>query len=1314
MSEKKSPPHKDKGSSSKPSTGEGKSNKRKLATPSSPSEEDEKKNQQQQVPKRKRPNVPEGSPEHMGMGSPRGAGSVSRLNVPLSERQQMALLMRMEESTVGDTSPKSPSSGVQVSSTKRTPADKKVNKRNERGEAPLHMAAKKGDYKQTKRLIKAGASVNMKDYAGWTALHEACNSGNLRVAKQLLKAGADVNVQGFDDDTPLHDASSSGHRKLVQLLLRHGANPLQANLQGKTSINVATSEIEAILRGNSANYSSDSDSHSEASSTDSILSNKEEERNIDDDFKSHSNSGKTDLAGSAGASSSISSSVAIPGSAGTAGRRQSVPPSPEKVNPSPSPRLFLKFQQKKSSSSSSSTTDEQQRVSEWNVLTVDSGSEVTSEGDIVGGNARSSSSSFDRQPTVGLASAPSRQRNEDSWSRIVQPGSGMRQNRGGGASVVAEADGCPDSTVPPGGSGSASVPPPPNHSHSLERIATEPFTPQGMEGVGSTDNDEDHMEVFPAAVNSSGHNTKTSNTFSNTSCSSSVTSNDINKQQSSALPLLSSSLPSSLSSSSSSLSSLQQKSHPYQPFNHPHSQQQQQQQQQHQQQHIPGQTVSYYHHVRQGQKPLNLQHTSPSSSLGSEKSGVSSTFAPSSTSISSSSHHVTNSGSTSCQFSFVSSSSTSVTLSSSTISSSSVIASSLPSHHQLNPLPYHQHPHHHLNSTTSGPNSSSSSSQHPSQPPTAHPAPDSRNLTSSSSSSSSSLPFQMFAGRGGNKGGGSIVTGLSDRAVAASGGSTPGSAATPVGSSQPLTSVGDANPVPSSHQLPRLDPTARPVIPRVEELSSSNNKSDTSSCDSPLQVDPEDSNPAPSEQDSRPSTPKVPPLKIIMPTKGGAQMADDSKPQAKAALPYVLNPTREGGDNWEGGEEALRNISSTSVPGHELDALTSRFTSSPQPRPSSRAGSGAGGPTTDKEGKPFDPTSGLVRNLDTEESCSRESDGRADQSDGQVGEEGKEKRPTRTLRSHTAMMQQAQQAQQQGKGSEKNGGSDPKEEGDNSSTTRSQKGEDSGADDSSFPPRKRKLRNKTEQQTLQVTVATAAAAKMNQPLEKPPNPYETYLNMRRQIASRHRTMCNVAPKPPVGFKDFLMVNCTYVLQGNVTSTLSVPMLPPPNLVAEPMREFFIQQEKERYRLRLQHVIEREKLMLSIEQEILREHGRAARAMANQTLPFSVCTILREEEIYNQQELEQVEDRDKNVRSRYNGRQFLSWLQDVDDKYAKIKQDLVLRHHHEAESLYAVQKLDWEWKMKECDLCDHKNTPTIDDLHVPMVAVSDEFELLPNS
>lgn len=46
-------------------------------------------------------------------------------------------------------------------------------------------------------------------------------------------------------------------------------------------------------------------------------------------------------------------------------------------------------------------------------------------------------------------------------------------------------------------------------------------------------------------------------------------------------------------------------------------------------------------------------------------------------------------------------------------------------------------------------------------------------------------------------------------------------------------------------------------------------------------------------------------------------------------------------------------------------------------------------------------------------------------------------------------------------------------------------------------------------------------------------------------------------------------------------------------------------------------------MLAKEQEILREHARAARAIANQSQPLSVCTILREEEIYNLPELEQV-------------------------------------------------------------------------------------------
>merc|ERR1711892_711146 len=195
---------------------------------------------------------------------------------------------------------------------------------------------------------------------------------------------------------------------------------------------------------------------------------------------------------------------------------------------------------------------------------------------------------------------------------------------------------------------------------------------------------------------------------------------------------------------------------------------------------------------------------------------------------------------------------------------------------------------------------------------------------------------------------------------------------------------------------------------------------------------------------------------------------------------------------------------------------------------------------------------------------------------------------------------------------------------------------------------------------------------------------ETHLNIRKQIEQRRKNLFPVQPKPPQGFKDYLMNKKTYHLEGNTgkdSRIQPIPKIAPPPSLEGPLRDLFLSQENERYKLRMKHLVEKEKLVLAVEQEILRVHGRAARALANQSLPYSVCTILRDEEVYTPIDPHQ-EEKNRDIRSRYNGRLFLSWLQDVDDKWEKIKEQMVLRHHNEAESLNAVQKMDWEWKLSE--------------------------------
>ncbi|XP_074057703.1 ankyrin repeat domain-containing protein 12 isoform X3 [Macrotis lagotis] len=228
------------------------------------------------------------------------------------------------------------------------------------------------------------------------------------------------------------------------------------------------------------------------------------------------------------------------------------------------------------------------------------------------------------------------------------------------------------------------------------------------------------------------------------------------------------------------------------------------------------------------------------------------------------------------------------------------------------------------------------------------------------------------------------------------------------------------------------------------------------------------------------------------------------------------------------------------------------------------------------------------------------------------------------------------------------------------------------------------------------------------------NPYFEYLHIRKKIEEKRKLLCSVIPQAPQYYDEYVTFNGSYLLDGNPLSKICIPTITPPPSLSDPLKDLFRQQEVVRMKLRLQHSIEREKLIVSNEQEVLRVHYRAARTLANQTLPFSACTVLLDAEVYNVPLDSQADDSKTSVRDRFNARQFMSWLQDVDDKFDKLKTCLLMRQQHEAAALNAVQRLEWQLKLQELDPATYKSISIyeIQEFYVPLVDVNDDFELTP--
>lgn len=139
-----------------------------------------------------------------------------------------------------------------------TISPKNVNKRNGKGETPLHVACNNRKLDRIEQLLSLGAEINTRDNAGWTPLHEACCFGNIDVVKELLKDNSidlfytrGENSGVVRGTTVLHDAVTSNQISIVRMLLEKGGNELLIKMNGKNEMAcdlAQTKEMKDILK----------------------------------------------------------------------------------------------------------------------------------------------------------------------------------------------------------------------------------------------------------------------------------------------------------------------------------------------------------------------------------------------------------------------------------------------------------------------------------------------------------------------------------------------------------------------------------------------------------------------------------------------------------------------------------------------------------------------------------------------------------------------------------------------------------------------------------------------------------------------------------------------------------------------------------------------------------------------------------------------------------------------------------------------------------------------------------------------------------
>ncbi|XP_051470767.1 ankyrin repeat and SOCS box protein 3 isoform X1 [Apus apus] len=112
------------------------------------------------------------------------------------------------------------------------------------------LAAREGNVKMLRKLIKQGYSVDVADNRGWMPIHEAAarnSSACLRVLVRAAPSEDYINSKTFEGNCPLHLSACHGSLDSVRVLLEAGADPNEVNTEATTTLFLAVQNGHADI-----------------------------------------------------------------------------------------------------------------------------------------------------------------------------------------------------------------------------------------------------------------------------------------------------------------------------------------------------------------------------------------------------------------------------------------------------------------------------------------------------------------------------------------------------------------------------------------------------------------------------------------------------------------------------------------------------------------------------------------------------------------------------------------------------------------------------------------------------------------------------------------------------------------------------------------------------------------------------------------------------------------------------------------------------------------------------------------------------------